>query len=357
MLVLETAVSLLPVCAFLLLLVVLDSFKLVPTRTLIRALLLGAGSAATAGAFHAWLLEAWTLDPRTLSAYVAPLSEETVKAACFFYFLRRRYIGFLVDAAILGFAIGAGFAVVENLDYLRSWQDRRILLWTVRGFGTAILHGATTAIVGISTKSLAERRPQYRLAVLLPGWMAAVVMHSAFNQALVSPILAAAILMAVLPLVVLFVFSQSERATREWIGAGLDLDFEQLNRMLSAGFDQTRVSAYLFELKSRFPGAVVADMFCLLRLQLELSIRAKGMLMAREAGFALPIDKAVLRAYLDEVSYLQRSIGSVGLVALRPLQSAGDRDQWHRYLLEHAGTTRRSWWHRVSALVRDSSGS
>ena len=46
-------------------------------------------------------------------------------------------------------------------------------------------------------------------------------------------------------------------------------------------------------------------MFCLLRLELELAIRAKGMLMAREAGFEVPIDDEI-RASLAERAYLHQ---------------------------------------------------
>ena len=80
------------------------------------------------------------------------------------------------------------------------------------------------------------------------------------------------------------------------------------------------------------PGPVVADMFCLLRLELELSIQAKAMLMAREAGMDVPVDEG-LDASLAERGYLQRSIGRTGLLALKPLQVTSRRDDWHRHLL------------------------
>jgi hypothetical protein len=81
-------------------------------------------------------------------------------------------------------------------------------------------------------------------------------------------------------------------------------------------------------------------MFCLLRLEIELGIRAKGMLMAREAGLEAPVDEGLL-AQLEEVAYLRRSIGRTGLIALRPLRMTSDRDEWHRYLLQQAAATRK----------------
>jgi RsiW-degrading membrane proteinase PrsW (M82 family) len=328
-------VALLPVTAFVLILFLFDSFKLVPQSALIRALASGAAAAGVALILHAWLFRVTGLDTRTFARDVAPFTEETLKAACLLYPLRRRQLGFLVDAAIIGFAVGAGFALVENVEYLHALGGPRLLVWIARGFGTALMHASTTAIVALTAKTLIDRYPARGLVLMLPGWAVAVGLHATFNRALVSPLLAAAVLLLVVPLVVLAVFERSERLTREWVGDGLDLDVELLALIRSSHFGETRLGRYLAELQSRFPGPIVADMFCLLQLELELAIRAKGMLMARQAGFEVPIDDEV-RASLAERAYLHGTIGPTGLLALRPLQVTSDRDEWHRYLLRHA---------------------
>jgi hypothetical protein len=74
-------------------------------------------------------------------------------------------------------------------------------------------------------------------------------------------------------------------------------------------------------------------MFCLLRLELELAVQAKALLMAREAGLDVPVDDD-LEAILAERRCLQRSIGRIGLLALKPLGVTSHRDQWHRHLLQ-----------------------
>jgi RsiW-degrading membrane proteinase PrsW (M82 family) len=329
------AVALLPVVVFLLLLLVFDSFKLVPRLTLARALAAGAVAALAAWPLHAWLFDVTHLDPAAFSRYVAPLTEESLKALFVIYALRRRQIGFLVDAAIVGFAIGAGFALVENIEYLLDLSDPRIWVWIARGFGTALLHASTTAIVAVGAKSLIDRYPARGWAVIALPWLAAVGLHALYNYASASVLLAAGLPMIVLPLIVVIVFGYSERMTREWVGEGLDLDVQLLQLVRSSTFGGTRLGRYLQELRSRFPGPVVADMFCLLQLELELGIRAKGMLMAREVGLDVPID-ADLRDRLAERAYLRKAIGPTGLLALRPLQVTTDRDHWHEYLLAHA---------------------
>ena len=330
---LAAPLALLPVLSFLLLLIVFDSFKLVSKSMFVRALVAGVIAAIAAMLLQSWLIATFDLGTRTVTRYVAPVTEEALKMAFVLWALFRRQVGFLVDAAIVGFAIGAGFAVVENIHYLRNLPDGQIWLWIVRGFGTALLHALTTALIAIGAKSLLDRQPDRRALAIAAPWLGAVVLHSAFNHALVSPLLAAAMVMLVLPLVVLAVFTVSERKTREWVGAGLDLDVELLQLVRSSEFGGTRFGRYLAELRFRLPGPVVADMFCLLQLDLELAIRAKGMLMAREAGLSVPVDDA-LRAKLAERAYLEKAIGPTGLLALRPLQVTSDFDKWHRHLLK-----------------------
>ena len=107
-----------------------------------------------------------------------------------------------------------------------------------------------------------------------------------------------------------------------------------LGLVRSAHFGTTRLGRYLDELKTRFPGPNVADMFCLLQLDLELAIRAKGILMARDAGLQVPVDPAV-KDRLAERAYLRKTIGKTGLIALRPLQVTNAKDDWHEYLLKN----------------------
>jgi protease PrsW len=323
-------VALFPVLLFLAALMLLDSFKLLRATAVVVSLAAGAVAAAACYALHLELGDLG-ITAGALSRYIAPLTEETAKAAFVIYLVRSGRVGFLVDAAIQGFAVGTGFAVIENILYLRDMTAAPLTLWFVRGLGTAVLHGATTAIVAIAAKTLTDRRGGFALS-FLPGWLVAVGVHSAFNHLPLPAVAMTGLLMVVMPLLVLLVFERSERATRDWVGAGLDLDLEMLQLVQSEDFGATRFSAYLQTLRERFPGTVVADMFCLLHVELELAIQAKAMLLARERGLEVPVDDD-LRASLDEIDYLNRSIGPVGRLALEPLQVTSYRDEWHRHLL------------------------
>jgi hypothetical protein len=64
------------------------------------------------------------------------------------------------------------------------------------------------------------------------------------------------------------------------------------------------------------------------------------MLMARQAGLDVPVDDE-LGDTLAEMAFLRGSIGTVGLLALRPLQVSTGGAEFHRHLLEQARTRKK----------------
>jgi RsiW-degrading membrane proteinase PrsW (M82 family) len=337
-------IAFVPVLVFLAVLVLMDSFKL--ARPSAIALAMAAGMVAAVLSATVQLMVANVVSDIVLSRFISPAIEETAKAIVIVYLILRRRIGFPVDAAQLGFAVGTGFAVVENLEYLRVLSGAGFVLWLVRGLGTAMLHGATTAVFAMLSHTAADRHRERLVLTFVPGWIAAFAMHVAFNLVPVSPLATTAMLLIVLPLIVLWVFHHSEQATREWVGAGLDLDLMLHETFSSEALGYTKFGTYLQELRQRFPGHIVADMLCLLRVELELSIQAKAVLLARDAGVAMAVHPDAHSA-AAEIRHLRSSIGTTGLLALHPVQVSSHRDDWHRYLLVGSDSPRQRWLKRL----------
>lgn len=327
--VLQLAAGALPVLLFLLALLLLDSYKLTTRRSVLRSVGWGLVAAGMAYVVNAMLLDRG-LDPVLLRRYVAPVVEESLKAVLLVWLIRGGRVGFLVDAAIHGFAAGAGFAVVENV-YYAGMGASGVGVWVVRGLGTAVMHGSATAIGAIVMKGLTERRGT-TLRWFLPGLALAIVLHSLWNHFALSPLVSAALLMVTMPLVLVLVFERSERATESWLGEGLDGEVEVLELIATGEFRRTHAGEYLESLRERFPGPVVADMLCWLQIHLELGLRAKGLLLARAAGVDLPLDPAVRDAFA-EMKFLERSIGPTGKLAMLPLRRGSGRDLWQLRLL------------------------
>ncbi len=327
-------IALVPVVLFLASLFFMDSFRLVPPAWIGAALAYGALVAVAALGLNRELL-ALHAPGTALTRYIAPAIEEALKALLLLVWLKNGRVGVLVDAAIQGFAVGTGFALVENAVYLGTMPGS-LALWMVRGFGTAMLHGGATAIFAMMANTAADRHPDRIAPLFVPGWITASIIHAVFNYQLLPAVAQTCVILIALPALMQWIFIHSERAVRDWIGAGLDLDVELLQLVESDIFEATRMGRYLHHLRERLPGSVVADMYCLLRIELELAVQAKAMLLARDAGLDVPVDDDFAAA-LAEHEFLQRSIGPTGLLALKPLQVTSRRDRWHRHLLRQGG--------------------
>jgi len=325
-------VGILPVLIFLLALVFMDSYKLVRMKILLPVIVGGAAAAGLSLLLNSWLIGFFQGDFAFYSRYAAPLIEETLKAAVLIYLFRSHRIGFLVDAAILGFAAGAGFSVAENFHFLNSAAGANAVVWAVRGLGTAMMHGGTTAIFASLTKALSDQRPKNSWRTGVPGLGLAYAVHSAFNHFLLPPAVSTAVILIVLPLVAIRVFIASERSTRRWLEIGFDTDIELLGLVNAGRFSTSKIGRYLLSLKDTFSGEVMADLFCLIRLHLELSISAKGSLLMKEAGLSLNPDPG-LRDKFRELEYLQKSVGLTGRRAVSPILHRSRRDLWELHML------------------------
>jgi RsiW-degrading membrane proteinase PrsW (M82 family) len=321
-----------PVLCFLGALLYLDSYKLVSLRLVVAVAACGLVAAGASYLANGWLQSLVALDADHYSRYVAPPVEELAKALVIVWLVRSNRIGFLVDAAILGFAAGTGFAIVENIWYQHLIPGAGLGTWIVRGFGTAIMHGGTTAMFAVMGLALVERGQRPAVA-FLPGFALAVAVHSGYNHLLVSPRLATLAVLIVLPPLAYAVFEKSERAVSDWLGSGFDADAQMLELINSGKLADSPTGRYLDSLKQRFHGPIVADLLCYLRLYTELALRAKGILMMRENGFDTPVDEAT-RAKFAEMDYLEGSIGKTGLLALQPLLHMSHKDLWQLYLLK-----------------------
>ncbi len=134
---LSLAAALLPVLLFLAGLQMMDSYKLVRRNRIAASI--GAGAAAAAASyltntavFH-WFPAQTGLYART----GAPVVEELAKGAYWIYLISTARVAFMVDAGICAFAVGAGFALVENAFYLQILGTHSLGVFLLRGCGTA----------------------------------------------------------------------------------------------------------------------------------------------------------------------------------------------------------------------------
>ena len=332
-LLLRAPIALVPVLLFLAALLQCDAYKLLRLRMVLSVVAAGALAAGASYLLNNWAYGHFPGDFEAYSRYLSPWIEESLKAALIVFLIRTRRVGLAVDAGIAGFAIGTGFALIENLYYLASRPEAALPVQVIRGFGTAIMHGGTTTVLAMISITLYESRPNGGLQLLLPGFLAAVALHSGFNSLLGWPALATLATLLVLPLAIYLVFRHGERTLRDWLDADLDSNVQLLESINTGRFLDSNAGRYLQSLRERFRGEDLADMLCCLRLHGELALRAKGILLLRESGMDEPPIDAEVRDKLAELAQLERAIGRAGMLALRPLMMATGKDIWQLTLL------------------------
>jgi protease PrsW len=328
-------IALAPVLLFLAALLQSDAYKLLRVPAVLAMMAAGALAAGASYFANSAAYAHFPGDFEAFSRFVSPWIEESFKAVLVVWLIRTRRVGVPVDGGIAGFAVGTGFALIENLYYLGTRPDAALAVQVIRGFGTAIMHGGTGTLLAMISVTLYEKRPHGGPQLLLPGFLAAVALHTGFNLLLVQPGVATLATVIVLPLIIYLVFQRSERTLREWLETDLDSNVQLLELINAGKFLDSHSGRYLQSLRERFRGEDLADMLCYLRLHGELALRAKGILLLRESGLEEPPLDEETRDKLTELGQLGRAIGKAGVLALRPLMMATGKDLWQLTLLGH----------------------
>jgi len=242
---LHWGVALIPVIVLLAMFVWLDAFKLMNLKEVSVLLTLGALSALAAWPVSGGLLDTLPIGFSLYSRFVAPWIEEAIKAVIMIVLFRMNRIGYKLDAVISGFAIGAGFSVVENIFYLTIFPQYNTGTWLVRGFGTATMHGTTLAVLAAIAHEFAERETReaagdfdFHLYWFIPGYAAAVALHTLFNQFPNRPLTAMMGTMLIAPLILIGIlnFGTAEAPVHGAQPSAYVSDEWRLNERLSLTF-------------------------------------------------------------------------------------------------------------------------
>lgn len=326
-------ISILPVIVFIFFIFYLDSYKLVKPQLLGGVWLWGCLAAMGSYFVNTFLMDFSGVGMEVYSRGGAPIVEEFLKGAVLFYLFKKNKIGFLIDGAILGFSIGAGFSFVENLYYALTMGNVSPMIWIIRGFGTAIMHCGTTTLLTLTIVSFSKESSPFPLKSFFAGLALAVIIHSVYNQFLINPLISTLIIMTIVPISIAVVFQNGERKLRDWMEIELASEVSLLAMIKEGGFGTTNAGKYLLSIKDRFAGEVVFDMINYIRLYLELSVKAKAILLMREAGFPGEREPEI-EEKLRELTFLEKSVGRTGLLAIAPMLRMDRKSLWKINMLK-----------------------
>jgi RsiW-degrading membrane proteinase PrsW (M82 family) len=329
----DWVVALTPVLLMATLFAWLDVFKLMSPWEMIGCLLLG-----TVAALIAWPLSGQMLDtlPMGYSFYsrvVAPFIEEALKGAALALLILTNRIGYKLDAVISGFAIGAGFSVIENIFYLARFPELTTSVWLVRGLGTAVMHGTTTAILAATAHELGERSlrkaggQMFNPLWLLPGYLLASLVHLTFNQFPSHPMEVMIVTMVLAPILLIGIMRFGEGETQQWLLEESEAHRSWLEEWKSGGFPADasgqRIAALAAKLKPE-QAALVRD-YCIVKAELVLA--AEEELLDRDRRLEEGQSDR-LRADFARLEEIKQAIGRIGYAALSRRLPFSRNDEW-----------------------------
>ncbi len=150
------------------------------TRTVMIFMIVGIFSCLFISEINGILLRVFNNDVYYVTTTITPVTEEIIKMLPILYFAivisdDRRTL--LANA----FAVGVGFALLENVAILTQNAENVTIFWAlVRGFGSGLVHGICTIMVGWGVSYVKKRRKLFycgTFALL----SAAIIYHATYN--------------------------------------------------------------------------------------------------------------------------------------------------------------------------------
>ena len=326
--------ALVPVLVLLVMFVWFDAFKLMSFREIILLLALGGVAGIAVYPISGRLIDTLPIGFSNYSRFVAPWIEEAFKTASIILLFGFNRIGYKLDAVISGFAIGAGFSVVENIIYLTIYPDYGASTWLVRGLGTAVMHGTTLAILAAVAHELAERETREAAGDFdfspwwfVPGFLLAVAIHTVFNQFPDRPLLAmlGAAMFAPIAIVAIFSFGTSE--AQSWLVAERAEHKAQLETLRAGRWPDSPHSRKIATLGERLGPDVSAKIRRYWELQAYLVGEAEETLLEEAAGDAEYDPKAISAAF-TELDGIRSALGAGTYAELKRLLPFSRNDYW-----------------------------
>lgn len=323
-----------PVLAFLIVFDRLDVFDLISTKVIAVLVLAGAGIGVATLQVNTFILYISPLTLSDVSRYVAPLLEESLKAIPIIILFHHNRLGYKLDAGIAGFAVGSGFAVIENIYLLIEIADANTTTWLVRGLGTAIMHGGATAAFALVSHTMTGRQTAgssssyvFELYYFLPGILTATIVHALFNWFGNHPLAIMVLTLVFVPMVLFLTFAFDEKVTRNWLKKDSDEHQKLLADIDSGAFFETKRGKAVKRVVEHSLTATFEDVLAYIKLKTGLVLRAEELILASQEEEDFEVSDDELQMF-EDMLVLEGRIGILTLMALEPHLGFSRNDLW-----------------------------
>lgn len=180
------------------------------SRLLIVFVLVGVFVSVLSSEINGFLCKLLPLSLYEITIIVTPITEEILKALPLIY-----YAVVVTDKKETLFtasmAIGIGFAILENAYYMINSTDFNFLDAIIRAFGSGLMHGMCTLLVGIGISFVRKRKKIFAVGTF--GLLStAITYHGIYNMLIQSNISVVGALLPIATYIPFFVWRIRQRS-------------------------------------------------------------------------------------------------------------------------------------------------
>jgi hypothetical protein len=197
-----------------------------------------------------------------------------------------------------------------------------------------VMHGTTLAILAATAHEFAERETRkaaadfdFHLWWFVPGYLAAVALHTAFNQFPDRPLVAMMGAAIVAPLAIIAIFQFGTSEAQAWLATESAEHQAQLDALGAGRWPETASGRKIAALGKRLGPDAAERIRRYWELQTWLVVQAEQAMLQEAAG-EVTLDQDEVRAAFDELPRLRSAIGRSTFAALKPLLPFSRNDEW-----------------------------
>lgn len=306
-------------------------------KFVLMCFLWGGIAFALASLINRTLIGTFDVDRLLVIRTIAPIEEEILKGLILLFLVRRKEFTYFVDGAIYGFAIGIGFAIFENYEYLYyTAESSQLSLAIIRVISTNMMHATCSATIGIA---LGYARFSKRSGVplfILGGAAVAMATHIGFNNIASLEIdntlllLAFIIVLGILGFgLIAFFIRRGTKEAQIWIRESLGMG-DGVTSGEAKAVDQIKdMDTLLAPLANIYGENKARQIEKLLRMQARLGILRKNLDRLQDEKLIASTEEeiAAIRLEMDEA---RRAIGNYEMMTLRLIFPEEDAGIWGR---------------------------
>jgi len=308
-----------------------DFYQVGQFPTILKCLVWGGVAYAPATFTNLVLKNIGLTNSENLVHLIAPIHEEIFKGLILLYFVRHARFSYSVDGAIYGFAVGIGFAVIENIDYIRIDIPAAQIIAVQRIFSANLIHASSSALIGIALGTTRIRRFRLHWPIFIFGTAIAIGQHMFYNminhngtRSLVVAILTG--FLSVGLILILMKFSQKQ--AQNWIKERLGMD-DRVTRNEVIAIDRlANTDKVLLPVVERFGPETASQVEQLLYLQARIGIKRKALEGFGKNDTIRSAVEAEINRMRMEMENVQREIGTYAMLFVRGLFSEEMLSVW-----------------------------